>query len=678
MRKVAGEDSGSTAVEMAQLASRLETLCVVRNTEVWRGSQRMRRATEGDGGDVEAGDTSSKSSPCANLIGNLGKKGEAKQDPYGMVQASWLHGLGLDEEIVEVDLSEHIYKTGTVQDGGIAPVWLPEHLPVVCIPWEARIADLKDRDRMCKITLWDADFGMGADDIIGEGLLAHRSISSAVKMPNKETGKMDIALIAIHDDDEEEEQEEEEFGRMPVAQSFRDSQTLDAAGTLFVTLKYVVGEGLTKGEEPRLEIKFIRAEGLPDKEHTKIANINELYDPTLILMWIPVVIAYIAVGVMYYYFRTKFSFIDALYFCWVTFTTVGYGDHGKFGTFYDEEGHAHSDVAIFTSFYMLSGVLVMGIAATLYLNLVSKMIGKFVRFFNRKRKNYAKHHRMKKLLCGNMMLVERCRKGRSFNCNPEFVDVGVTMVSVLVILIAAAAFIAVDQNLTFGQGFYFACSTATTVGYGDLSLETKTGKIIALFLLPAGTVLTAKTLGDMSGLLFRIQSMKMESKVMKQFGSGIHFQDFADLKKQIGSDPQNARITKNEFLLAMIMRLGRLRETDRALIMGIYNDLDTDRSGDLDISDCAFAQLRISRRDPAPPSIRAPSSHTLAHSLRSHRPRQRTTGVAGSVPTSVLLKHSILRDEDWIADGDPVANAPSVKVRRQSSSFNAALLEQRH
>ena len=585
MRKDAEEESGWTAIEMAQLASRLETLCVVRNTEVWCGHQRMRRATEGDGGDGEASDTNSEGSLCAKLISEFGKKAEAKQDPYGMIQASWLHGLGLDEEIVEVDLSEHIYKTGTVQDGGIAPIWMPEHLPVVCIPWEARIADLRERDRMCKITLWDADFGMSADDIIGEGLLAHRSIASAVKTPNKETEKIDIALIAFDDDDNEEKEDD---GRsVPMGQSFRDSQTLDAAGTLFVTLKYVDGEGLKKGEEPRLEIKFIRAEGLPDKEHTKIANINELYDPTLILMWIPVVVAYIAVGVMYYYFRTKFSFIDALYFCWVTFTTVGYGDHGDFGTFYDEKGYAHSDVAVFTSFYMLSGVLVMGIAATLYLNLVSKLIGKFVRLFNRKRKKYAKHHRLEKILCGNMAMVERCRKGRSFDCNPEFVDIGVTMVSVLVILIAAATYYASDQDLTFGQGFYFACSTATTVGYGDVSPSTLSGKIIALFLLPAGTVLTAKTLGDMSGLLFRIQSMKMESKVMKQFGSGIHFQDFADLKKQIGSDPQNPRITKNEFLLAMIMRLGRLRVSDKALIMGIYNDLDTDRSGDLDISDCA-------------------------------------------------------------------------------------------
>ena len=51
----------------------------------------------------------------------------------------------------------------------------------------------------------------------------------------------------------------------------------------------------------------------------------------------------------------------------------------------------------------------------------------------------------------------------------------------------------------------------------------------------------------------------------------------------------------------------------------------------------------------------------------------RATGVPGSVPTSVLLKHSILRDEDWVADGDPVVDAPSVKLRRQSSSFNAAV-----
>ena len=146
------------------------------------------------------------------------------------------------------------------------------------------------------------------------------------------------------------------------------------------------------------------------------------------------------------------------------------------------------------------------------------------------------------------------------------------------------------EGVTFLQGFYFACATCTTVGcvadlcrpsyhaarathphvslprehhpfgfssrcrYGDLSPSDTLSKAFALFLLPAGTVLTAKTLGDMSGVLFRVQSIKMERAVMKQFGTGINFQDFADLKMQIGSDPATPTITKNEFLLAMIMR----------------------------------------------------------------------------------------------------------------------------
>ena len=129
-----------------------------------------------------------------------------QQDPYGMVHANWLHALDEGEEESLVDLGQHVYKTGVVQDGGIAPVWLPRHMPDVEIPWEPRLAHFSDV-RICKLTLWDSDVGMGADDVIGEGVLMPSMIAKAVENPNVEQSVLEIALTTVEEEDGNEEED---------------------------------------------------------------------------------------------------------------------------------------------------------------------------------------------------------------------------------------------------------------------------------------------------------------------------------------------------------------------------------------------------------------------------------------------------------------------------------------
>ena len=428
-----------------------DELVVVRNTEVWRGRQRMRRHRIVDECEIPPGSELSWQEKC-HMHCTKAKK-PPQQDPYGMVHANWLHALDEGEEESLVDLGQHVYKTGVVQDGGIAPVWLPRHMPDVEIPWEPRLAHFSDV-RICKLTLWDSDVGMGADDVIGEGVLMPSMIAKAVDNPNVEQRVLEIALSTVEEEDgNEEEDAEVDDGSAQSISARLAAKDLNAAGTVFISLKF--DDGVELDVTPCLVVIFHRAEGLPDKEHTKIANINDLYDPTLIFMWIPVVLTYVLVGVLYYKYVCEFSTLNALYFCWVTFTTVGYGDHGDFGTFYGEDGQARSSVAVFTSMYMLCGVLVMGIAATLYLNLVSKVINKLVHRYNRLRKKLARKKCCEKLLLHNEKVIKKCRKGRTFDCNAELVDVLITAVSVVAILLSAAVYFAYSEELTCVCHFLF-------------------------------------------------------------------------------------------------------------------------------------------------------------------------------------------------------------------------------
>lgn len=71
-----------------------------------------------------------------------------------------------------------------------------------------------------------------------------------------------------------------------------------------------------------------------------------------------------------------------------------------------------------------------------------------------------------------------------------------------------------EEKLVSGQAFfYFYITTATTVGYGDLSPVTLTGRLITtLWLMPGGIGLFAALIGKTSGILINLWRLGMQGK----------------------------------------------------------------------------------------------------------------------------------------------------------------------
>lgn len=66
-------------------------------------------------------------------------------------------------------------------------------------------------------------------------------------------------------------------------------------------------------------------------------------------------IAVISIGTVFYHFVEKLSWVDAYYFSVITLATVGYGDITP-----------HTDLGkIFTTFYVLCGIGIIGLFANL-------------------------------------------------------------------------------------------------------------------------------------------------------------------------------------------------------------------------------------------------------------------------------------------------------------------------
>lgn len=160
--------------------------------------------------------------------------------------------------------------------------------------------------------------------------------------------------------------------------------------------------------------------------------------------------------------------VDAMYFAIVTMTTVGYGDLVPQSV----GAKLFTCAFVFVGFGLI-GVLVSGAANYL----VEKQEKILVR------KVHLKHKHEK---CNSEEVVD----------NDEVVaakwKVAISGAAVLVLFITGVLVLMFCEGQSFINAFYCVCVTVTTLGYGDQSFHTKTGRIFAIFWILSSTVCVAQ------------------------------------------------------------------------------------------------------------------------------------------------------------------------------------------
>jgi potassium channel subfamily K len=157
-----------------------------------------------------------------------------------------------------------------------------------------------------------------------------------------------------------------------------------------------------------------------------------------------------------------------------------------------------------------------------------------------------------------------------------------------------------DNGLTgnrFVNGFYFGVVTMTTVGYGDITAQSDSSRIIASIIMLVGVPIIGITLQELTGVLFpeakedielqligsmdknRMESMEeFTRELAKVCGIGDEDGDGKD-------DGGDGQISRFEFLCFTLVKNGIVEMENIEMAMKNFNELDTDNSGHLEASD---------------------------------------------------------------------------------------------
>ncbi|KOO22153.1 voltage-gated ion channel superfamily [Chrysochromulina tobinii] len=141
---------------------------------------------------------------------------------------------------------------------------------------------------------------------------------------------------------------------------------------------------------------------------------------------------------------------------------------------------------------------------------------------------------------------------------------------------AFAAVFCEIEGWDFGSACYHCFVTITTVGFGDVKINTDGGRMWALFhILFSVSILTA-TLGDVSELHEAREAALRRMKMIK---------GAADVGLMLSLDKDGNGVDKFEFVTGMLIMLDGVSQQDIDLFSKLFEKLDIDGSGLIDADD---------------------------------------------------------------------------------------------
>jgi len=315
------------------------------------------------------------------------------------------------------------------------------------------------------------------------------------------------------------------------------------------------------------------------KQGTRLLTCYEWMVPVGLLL------TYLIVTVLsYHHLEPTWSYYDSIYFATVTMSTVGYGDLAP----------SSSASMVVTLMFIFVGIIVVFSQVAAFMNRIG--IGPLFR----------KSRELAEWMFP-MQTVDLDGDGHSDFEVPRhpliFYSKNLILPIVVLQLIQmgfAALFVLVEPGWTYGIAVYHCYITATTVGYGfdmvdehgSFSITTDGGKMLASAHILISVGLLATLISDIDDLRSKRQKMLERRDVLVKRLNPDLFKDLSTIDEKLRR-PHRDTITKGEFVIGMLLKLGHFDEQDMEPFLKQFEVLDTDGSGTLTMDEIESGCLEM-------------------------------------------------------------------------------------
>eukprot|EP00037_Helgoeca_nana_P027545 m.315919 g.315919 ORF g.315919 m.315919 type:complete len:556 (+) comp27535_c0_seq1:52-1719(+) len=331
------------------------------------------------------------------------------------------------------------------------------------------------------------------------------------------------------------------------------------------------------------------------------------------------IVVYFLCGLIFYTQYEGWTFVDALYFCIVVVTTIGYGDNNPIET---------DGGKLFTAAFALLGVSVVFGSLSIVLDVIqekskqlaaqaakSAVAKSFAAPAARLKTQHPEGYPEQTSInveetdtdaahlpiadtphtaapAGKQGFIARCvNRVLQYYRRTPFLRTLVWMIFIMGIgIVFVVSHPRVESNdddgsptedrYTFVEGLYWVCITGTTVGFGDFSPETQDARLFAIFYLIFLVTATGGFLGEVG----RHMDADRGSKRDEVLNRGLSVALIAEL-----DEDGDGEVTRIEWLKGMLVALDEADGELIDIILQQFDNLDVDKSGSLDMEDIRAA-----------------------------------------------------------------------------------------
>jgi potassium channel subfamily K, other eukaryote len=241
--------------------------------------------------------------------------------------------------------------------------------------------------------------------------------------------------------------------------------------------------------------------------------------------------------------------LDALYFCVVTMTTVGYGDIVP----------ASDAAKLLACIFAFAGI---GLVGTFLSKAADYLVEKQEALLFR---------------ATNLHLADDRKVMRHMEVNKTRNKLYTAAVLLAIVLASGVAFLMMEEGMRFVDAVYCVCATVTTLGYGDRSFSSMAGRAFASVWITVSTLVVA--------LFFLYAAELGAERRQRVLAHWVFTRQTTTTDLEAADIDGDHSVSAAEFALYKLKELGKISQQDIAEFLEQFEELDVDHSGTLTPSD---------------------------------------------------------------------------------------------